>query len=728
MTQPSTRRMPIEQLLNALVEVVSGNHPDADVTLVRRGFDLLSESVQADGLTVDIRDSLETAQVLADLRVGPAATTAALVAPVFLEGITTTSAIGELLGEEVAGLLEGVHKLAMIRWDRIEDEAAETLRKMFMAMAQDVRVVLIVLAIRVQMMRSLHDPERSDDKGSDDQVERIARETLDVFAPLANRLGIWQIKWELEDAALRTLKPDSFAELTRLLADGRRRRDAFISEVLDALRAALDEGGISATVKGRSKHVFSIYKKMQRKQVSFDQIYDVSAVRVVTKRVQDCYAALGLVHAMWVPIPSEFDDYIAKPKGNGYQSLHTAVIGPGGRPVEVQIRTRDMHEFAEFGVAAHWAYKESRKAGDLSQNKFMLLRQLMDWEREAGTPHQFVESLKTDIFEDQVYVFTPNGDIVDLPLGATPLDFAYRIHTMVGHRCRGARINDQIVPLDYQLKTGDRVEVLTQKQPQPSRDWMNPDFAYLKTSSARQKIRHWYRQQGRDEAVAQGRELVQKELARLELTHATIEEVAEHLKYATVDDLYASIGYGDRSSQSIASGALHVERDKLPPEEPIIPPSVPPSRKKKSASGLRLDGVDDILGKRARCCNPVPGDAVVGFVTRGRGVIIHRRDCNNIVDSPEPERLVDIDWGPEDSERHTVDVEIRANDRPGLMGELSKLVSNVGVNITAARAEVSRGAAWLRLSLELRSAEQVANVLQRIDRHPAVLEVRRVAR
>jgi RelA/SpoT family (p)ppGpp synthetase len=720
----SSERMSVEQTLAALLAAVEKHHPDGDQALVRKGYELLKARVEEQDLPVDLWHALEIARVLADMRIDPAAVTAALVATLVVRFEQPVESLSETLGPEVIALLGGVEKLARIRWDRIEQEAAETLRKMFLAMAQDVRVVLIVLAIRVQLMRSLREGNHSDE-----EAERIARETLDVFAPLANRLGIWQLKWELEDWSLRVLKPDSFAELTRLLAENREKRNAFIEDVLAILRAKLDEEGIEASVKGRSKHIFSIYKKMQRKQVSFDQIYDVSAVRVVTGRVQDCYAVLGLVHATWVPIPSEFDDYIAKPKDNGYQSLHTAVIGPKGRPVEVQIRTHEMHELSEFGVAAHWAYKESRKSSDIAKDKFMLLRQLMDWESEEASPHQFVESLKTDVFEDQVYVFTPNGDIIDLPLGATPLDFAYRVHTMVGHRCRGARANDQIVPLDYKLKTGDRLEILTHKHPRPSRDWMNVDFGYLRTASARHKVRHWFRKQGRDTAVAEGRELMDKELSRLDLQHATPDEIAVHLKYANVEDMHAALGYGDRSSQSIASAALHVEREQLPPEEPEIPPSLPPSRKKKTASGLRLDGVDNILGKRARCCNPVPGDRVVGFVTRGRGIMIHRRDCGNIVGSSEPERLVDIDWGPEEGERHTVEVEIRANDRPGLMGDISKLVASIGVNITAARAEGNRnGSAWLRLSLECASAEQVANVLQRIDRHRDVLGVRRMAR
>jgi GTP pyrophosphokinase len=582
-------------------------------------------------------------------------------------------------------------------------------------------VVLIVLAERVLVMRSLRDG----DVTSDD-AKRIARETLEVFAPLANRLGIWQLKWELEDWSLRTLEPDVFLDLTRSLNERREERQAFINEVIDVIQEKLAEDGIEASVKGRPQHIYSIYKKMQRKELDFEQIYDVSAVRVVTKRIPDCYAVLGLVHSLWVPVPSEFDDYIAKPKNNGYQSLHTAVMGPGGRPIEVQIRTEEMHEFSEFGVAAHWAYKETKKGA--AHERFMVLRRLMDWERDLSDPHEFVESLKTDVFEDQVYVFTPNGDIVDLPLGATPLDFAYRIHTMVGHRYRGARVNDNIKPLDYQLKTGDRVDILTQKEPGPSRDWMNPAFGYLKTSSARQKVRQWFRKQGRDVAISQGRELVEKELSRLELRHATLEGIAELFKYPSVEDLYAHIGYGDRSVESVASAALQLERDNLPPEEPQLPPSVPPSRKKRAASGLSMDGVDDILGKRARCCNPVPGDPVMGFVTRGRGIMIHRRDCSNVTDTKEPERLVQIDWGPGEGERHNVDVEIRANDRRGLLRDLTNLVTNAGVNITSARAEGSKGEGWLRLSLEFSSAEQVVKVLQRIDRHRGVLEVRRVAR
>ncbi len=722
-TAPRARVSPEEAFERVLAELAS-HHPAADPAVVEQAFALVTRLHAEAADPIPLLYAVDTARVLAGLRLDPAAIAAALLARHFVHHALDTEAIAETLGAEVATLLDGVRRLATIRWDRIEEEAAETLRKMFLAMAQDVRVVMVVLAMRVQGMRSLRDGALPDPT----ERERYARETLEVFAPLANRLGIWQLKWELEDFALRELEPETFAEITRLLAERREEREEFIAEVVGVLKAKLAEEGVAASVKGRPKHIYSIYKKMQRKELDFEQLYDISAVRVITERLQDCYAVLGLVHATWVPIPSEFDDYVAKPKDNGYQSLHTAVIGPRGRPVEVQIRTQEMHQLSEFGVAAHWAYKE-QSSGRASHDKFMLLRQLMDWEREVSDPHQFVESLKTDIFEDQVYVFTPGGDVVDLPVGSTPLDFAYRIHTMVGHRCRGARVNDQIVTLDRKLKTGDRVEILTHKEPRPSRDWMNPNLGYLKTASARGKVRAWYRRQNRDEAVHDGRELCERELSRLELSHTTVDEIARALDYPQTEDLYAAVGYGDRSPQSVSSTALMLERARGNEAEPELPPSVPPPPPRQGASGLRVGGTDEVVGQRARCCNPVPGDDVVGFVTRGRGIAIHQRRCPNVVDTREPERLVEIDWGGDRGQRHAVDIEIRATDRSGLMGELTRLITSLGVNINSARAEGNRGgAAALRLSLDCRSAEQLAMILERIDRHPDVLGVRRVGR
>ncbi|MCZ7686181.1 MAG: bifunctional (p)ppGpp synthetase/guanosine-3',5'-bis(diphosphate) 3'-pyrophosphohydrolase [Sandaracinaceae bacterium] len=668
--------------IDAIASRLTEHYPDADTSVIRAAYDLLRRE---DGAIV--RAGVETAEVLARLRLDPPAIAAGLLARLATREAGGREPLRDGLDAEVATLLDGVQRLTAIRWDRLEEEAAESLRKMFVAMAQDVRVVVVVLAMRVQAIRALQE--------SGLQIEerrRFARETLEVFAPLANRLGIWQLKWELEDGAFRELEPAAYDEIARLLAERREEREAFIDEVVSALRAKLAEEGIRADVKGRPKHLYSIYKKMQRKDLELSQLYDVMAVRVITERVQDCYAALGLVHSLWVPIPSELDDYIAKPKDNGYQSLHTAVIGPRGRPFEVQIRTREMHRFAELGVAAHWAYKEQRSGKSVATDKFMLLRQLMDWERDVSDPHQFVQSLKTDLFEDQVYVFTPGGDVVDLPVGSTPLDFAYRVHSSIGHRCRGARVNDHIVPLDTPLQTGDRVEILTHKEPQPSRDWMNPSLGFLRTASARAKVRQWFRRQGRDEAIAQGRDMVERELARLDLKHATLADVAAALRYPGLEELYAAVGYGDRSTHSVASAALSIELEKAPPPPPPMEEPAP-APSKQVARGVRINRVDEVVGRRARCCNPVPGDDVVGFVTRGRGIAVHLRRCPHVSSTSEPERLVEIDWGSDGSEVHGVELEIRAHDRAGLMGELSKVVSAVGVNITSARAEGAAAAA-----------------------------------
>ncbi len=615
--------------------------------------------------------------------------------------------------------MEGESRLRSIRFDALERDDVEALRKLFLAMARDVRVVLLALARRIVAMRAI-------DATSSEQAQTLARETLDVFAPLANRLGIWQFKSELEDRAFQVLKPEMFSELQRLVAERSEQRQAFIDEVVTSLAAELSTAGIEASVKGRPKHIHSIYKKMQQKQVSFDQLYDVSAVRVITSKLADCYAVLGVVHSTWTPIKSEFDDYIALPKHNGYQSLHTAVVGPRGRPVEVQIRTREMHQFAEFGVAAHWAYKEQKGSQGLGRDRFMILRQLLDWEKEVLDPAQFAEQLKTDVFSDRVFVFTPSGDIIDLPKGATPVDFAYRVHTMVGHRCKGARVNDQIVPLDYQLQTGERIEILTHKSPRPSRDWMNPSLGYIFTLGARNKVKAWFREQGRAEAIAAGKDAVQKELQRLDLGHADLNVIAAEMKYPDLDELYAHVGFGDKRAQQVASIALSLEKRNAPkleaPELPPVPPRPKPPR------GVVFDGVDDVMGQRARCCNPLPGDDVVGFVTRGRGLIIHRRDCAQVTESKEPERVVDIEWATRADELHGVDIEVVAHTRPGLLADLFKLLTHLGAHVVSVNAETQSGELTrLNLRLECRSLRHMLEVIERIDHHRDVQEVRRVS-
>ncbi len=668
----------------------------------------------------DLLLGLRAAVSLAEMRLDPATLAATLL--VSVPELAPLTDLAEAFGAEVAALVEGAYRLRQVRWDRLEDERVETLRKMFLAMARDIRVVLIVLSLRREQMLRI-------DGVSAAEAKRLAEETLAVHAPLANRLGIWQFKWQLEDAAFRVLSPEAYAELTRALAETHERREAFITLAVTLLRAELGREQISAEVSGRPKHIYSIRRKMLQKQVSFDQIYDISAVRVICERVQDCYAVLGVVHSVWTPVPHEFDDYIAMPKGNGYQSLHTAVVGPEGRVVEVQIRTREMHRFAEFGVAAHWAYKEGRRMQAAGRDRFMLLRQLLDWEREVVDPHQLVDSLKTDIFEDQVFVFTPRGDVIDLTLGSTPVDFAYRIHTEVGHRCKGARVNDQIVPLDYQLRTGDRVEVLTHKLARPSRDWLNPALGYLKTAGALSKVRHWFREQGRPEAILAGREIVTRELARLDLSRVSLSEVAHELGHEDVEDLYAALGYGDRRPATITSAALSLEGRAKAVESPPLPAVAP--RHGPAPRGITLDNVDDILGQRARCCNPVPGEDVVGFVTRGRGLVIHRRTCLQLkgIQEQEPERLVEVQWGSLVQEKHNVEIEVTITDRTGVLGDLLKLVANQGAYIASVEAHSTRrGDTSLRLSLDCRDAAHVAQVLERLGHHSEVVALRRVGR
>jgi RelA/SpoT family (p)ppGpp synthetase len=722
-THPAPSRPGFDRGAIALLQATALKHfPEtgpsgvsADV-LIARAAARLESAPEREASDVDV--GVRAALALAEMKLDAATLAATLI-------VAVPSALGqpdtsEALGPEVATLVEGASRLGKVRWDRLEDERVETLRKMFLAMARDIRVVLIVLALRRECMLRA-------DRASPEEAQRLARETLAVHAPLANRLGIWQFKWQLEDASFRLLSPDAYAELARALAETHERREAFIALAVALLRENVAREQIPAEVSGRPKHVYSIQKKMQRKRVSFEQIHDISAVRVITERVQDCYAVLGVVHSMWTPVPHEFDDYIAMPKGNGYQSLHTAVVGPEGRVVEVQIRTREMHRMAELGVAAHWAYKEGRRLGAASprRDRFMLLRQLLDWEREVVDPHQLVDSLKTDIFEDQVFVFTPQGDVIDLTLGSTPVDFAYRIHTEVGHRCKGARVNDQLVPLDYQLRTGDRVEIITGKQARPSRDWLNPALGYLKTGAALSKVRHWFREQGRPEAIAAGRELVHKELARLDVS-VSLEQIAEELGYPDVEELYAAVGYGDRRPANVTTAALSLEGL----ERAAVPPPAAPPRPVAPPRGISLDQVDDIQGQRARCCNPVPGDDVVGFVTRGRGLMIHRRSCQQVraIQEHEPERLVEVRWGSLGHEKHSVAIEVTISDRNGVLGDLLKLVANQGAYIASVEAHSTRkGDTKLRLSLDCRDAAHVAQVLERLGHHPEVVALRRVA-
>jgi GTP pyrophosphokinase len=706
----------LQQRLDGLVERAQQDFKEGSLPVVTAA-DLL----RATDDDAAVQAGIDTAEVLLGLGLDPEALAAALVHELHREGLQDAETLAERLSPAVAGLSEGVLRLDEIRWSQIESEAAESLRKMFLSMASDLRVVLIALAARVHAVRRLKElPE--------DERQRRAAETMEVYAPLANRLGIWQLKWELEDLAFKFLQPDTFQEIKALLAQKRNARTEAIERVKRELTQKLAEAGINGKVTGRPKHMYSIYKKMTRKGISFEQVYDVAATRVIVDDVAACYAALGIVHGAWTPIDGEFDDYIAKPKENFYRSLHTAVIGPDGKPLEIQIRTQEMHDYNEFGVAAHWRYKESKKADRRFDEKINWLRQIMEWQKDVTDPHEVAQSLKTDIFADQVYVFTPGGDVIDLPSGATPVDFAYRIHTQVGHRCRGARVNGQMVTLDRPLQTGDRVEIITSKQGGPSRDWLNPHLGQVQTSGAKQKIRQYFRLQERDQSIAMGRDTVERELKRLGLDPKHLDVLSSlYPQYGGVEDVLAAIGFGDISSQSVGARLWELERERTKKDEPVLPPAEAEPAK-PSTTSVSMAGVEDVMSSPAGCCRPVPGDEVVGFITRGRGVVIHRRDCPNYLNHPEKERWMELSWGQKKGETYPVQLQIIALDRPGLLRDIAEVVALEGVNMTstAARGSDADENAIVDTTVQIRNSEQLGRVLAKLERLRNVLSARRI--
>ncbi len=675
-----------------------------------------------------VRHVLAVANILAELHLDTDTLIAAVLHDTVEDTDVTLDQIRDRFGNDVASLVDGVTKMALISSLRGAERAerehlqAENLRKMLLAMAEDVRVVLIKLADRLHNMRTLQalPPARQ---------QRIARETMDIFAPLANRLGIWQIKWELEDLAFRYLNPDAYKAIARQLAERRVERDAYIARFVDHLQQELDTVGIHAEVRGRAKHIYGIWKKMQRKRQAFHQIYDVRAVRIYVDTIPECYAALGVVHTQWQYLPGEFDDYIATPKENNYRSIHTAVVGPEGKVVEVQIRTWEMHRESEYGVAAHWRYKEGAQSDSDFDEKIAWLRQLLEWKDEVSGAGEFVDQFKSAVFADRVYVFTPQGRIIDLPAGATPIDFAYRIHTEVGHRCRGAKVNGRMVPLTHKLKTGDRVEILTVKKGGPSRDWLNPALGYLATSRARHQVQHWFRRQNHEQNVAAGRAIVERELRRLGLADVSYEKLAQQLGQRSVDDMLAQVGIGEIRPTRIVAAAQPLSS---PPPAPEAQPLVRRSRQQQGAGDIRVHGVGDLLTKFARCCKPVPGDPIVGYLTKNQGISIHRRDCHNVLHTvaKHPERLVEVDWGPEQTAGHySVDIELVAFDRQGLLRDVTTVLANEKLNITAVNTTTRRAThtTHMVITVEVPDLGVLSRVLARLGQLPNVTEARRRA-
>ncbi|HXI44887.1 MAG TPA: bifunctional (p)ppGpp synthetase/guanosine-3',5'-bis(diphosphate) 3'-pyrophosphohydrolase, partial [Candidatus Acidoferrales bacterium] len=712
--QPSIRKLTAD-----LLAAVRRHDPDIDVTTIQKAIDFAIEAHgdqrRASGEPY-VTHPLAAALILADLEIDPVAIQAALLHDVPEDTEYDLPDIEDRFGPEVAQLVDGVTKLSKFSTLSHEQQQAENIRKMFLAMADDIRVVLIKLADRLHNMRTLSALP------AEKQV-RIARQTLEIYAPLAERLGIWQVKWELEDLSFKVLEPGPFRELAKLLDTRRKSRESYIERAIEELKPRLEAAGIKADLQGRPKHIYSIWKKMQRKSAEFGEIYDVYAIRILVDDLRDCYAALGIVHALWRPIPGQFDDYIAVPKNNLYQSLHTAVIALDGKPLEIQIRTHGMHQVSEVGIAAHWRYKEESKADRDYDAKLAWLRQLMDWQRDVSDATEFVEGIKLDIFQDQVFVFTPKGDIKDLPAGATPLDFAYRIHTDVGHRTIGAKVNNRLVPLDYRLKNGDIVEIVTTKVGHgPSRDWMN----VVRTSHAREKIRQWFKRQERDENIVHGREALDRELRRLARTSTAavgadrLLEVAKQFNHESLDDFYAAVGYGAIGAQSVVMRLGVVDDAQLQ-----LPTTAPPPSPAK-AGGVRVKGVGDLLVRFARCCHPIPGDPIQGFITRGKGVTVHLRTCPTIINEREVSRLIEVEWDAAPTQTYPIAVRVEAYDRTGLLSEITQVVAEAKVNILAASVEVSPDhTALVRATLQVLSVSQLARVLSRIEQLKDVLSVSR---
>ena len=702
-----------------------------EMEVIRRACELAQEAhagqYRASGEPY-VQHALAVANILAELQLDHETIAAAILHDVVEDTPRTLDDIRQGFGPGIASLVEGVTKMKLIQAfqslperDKKERLQSENLRKMLLAMAEDIRVVLIKLADRTHNMRTLAAlPE--------DKQRRIARETLDIYAPLANRLGIWQIKWELEDLSLRYLNPPLYKRIARMLDERRIDRERYIQHFIRILQDELKKAGIKAEISGRPKHIYSIWRKMERKNLDYHQIYDVRGVRILVNSIRECYTALGVVHSLWQYIAGEFDDYIATPKENDYQSIHTAVIGPEGKTVEVQIRTHEMHQRNELGVAAHWRYKEGGGGDDDFNRKIAWLRQLLEWKDDIADAADFVDQFKSEVFQDRIYVFTPRGNVVDLPAGSTPLDFAYHIHTEVGHRCRGAKVNGRMVPLTYVLQNGEQVEILTVKNASPSRDWLNPHLGYLKTSRARSKVLTWFKHQDREKNVQEGRAILERELRRVGIAGVNYEKLADKLHYPGSEELFIAVAHSEIKASRYLKAAQEQTRPPAGGAEEILKLKQPSAR---SGDGVSIQGIGNLLTHMARCCKPVPGDDIRGYITQGRGITIHRSDCANILryTSQTPERIIKVDWGKDAQDTYPVDVQITAIDRHGLLRDITGVLANDKINLLAAHthSDHRRHVAQMELTLEIADIDELSRVLARINQLPNVMEAKRIS-
>lgn len=678
-----------------LIDTIHSYLPQADCEDVTKAYHAAEEAHKEQHRVSGepyILHPLAVAQILADMKIDTTTITAALLHDVVEDTACTLEDLRQEFGREVAFLVDGVTKLSRLNYRTKEDQQLNSMRKMFLAMAKDVRVVVIKLADRLHNMRTLR-YMRSD------KQKRIAQETLEIFAPLAHRLGIFNIKWELEDLSFRYLEPDKYYDLVDQMKQKRHVREEIVNEAIDVLRKALDDAHIHCEINGRPKHFYSIYKKMKKDNRDLSQVYDLFAIRVIVDDVKDCYGVLGIVHSLWKPLPYRFKDYIAMPKPNNYQSLHTTVIGTRGQPVEIQIRTWEMHHIAEYGVAAHWRYKEGNQTAnkDAFDEKMGWLRNLLEWQ-DTSNPQEFVNALKLDAFSDEVFVFSPRGDVIDLPQGAIPIDFAYRIHTDVGHRCVGAKINGKIVPLDYRLKNGDIVEIITSKTGKPSLDWLN----IVGSSESRSKIRNWFKKENREENIEKGLEALERECKRLNHDWKTLNvggrlgRVAKQMNAGSEDDLAAAVGYGGFAVNTVLIKLLELQKKDLQKQEEqntslvMLEKLKPRKPVKHSGTGILVKGEPGLLVRLAKCCSPVPGDPIIGFITRGRGVSVHRADCPNVTHGQsDVDRLIDVEWDYEGDERFEVNMEIVAYDRTGIMAEIMVALAEMKISILSINAKTS---------------------------------------
>jgi guanosine-3',5'-bis(diphosphate) 3'-pyrophosphohydrolase len=712
--------------IRAVIDKTQEYLPSETLALIEDAYEFASQALEkkgAESARVELEHALKTAVIVAELQLDEHCVAAALLHELPQKCDIGFSDLKKQFGPETSKLVEGLAKLEKVSLPAAEEvkakkgidlEAqAESLRRMLMALSEDIRVVFIKLADRLHHMRTLKMLPPS-------QRRAIAHETMEIYAPVAHRLGIWQLKWQLEDLAFSHLKPEKYREIVRFVAAGREDREKYIAQVTKILKQELEKAGISAEVKGRPKHICSINRKMEKyaaqgKELS--EIYDLLGFRILVDQVKDCYGTLGVIHSLWHPLPDKFDDYIANPRERVYQALHTTVMCMGKTPVEIQIRTYDMDRVAEYGIAAHWRYEQGVKEEAHFEEKIDLLRELLDWYKDLGGA-EFVDSVKGDFFSDRVLVYTPKGEIKELPAGSTPLDFAYRVHTDLGHRCIGAKVNGRMVSLTYELQNGDTVEILASKGDKgPSRDWLNPSLGYLKTSHAREKARQWFRKQEREENIQRGKELLERELKRLSISLSE-EELAELFKRESVEDFLAAIGYGDISTHQIAT--------KLAPqqEKTLAPPQITP-RQAKFTSAVQVMGMGDLLTHLAPCCNPMPGDDIIGYITRTKGVSVHRKDCPNIANIDEKERLIKVEWGRSDR-FYSVPVRIEAWDRVGLLRDVSAIVAEEKVNIASLNAaDHADQTTTILLTLETKGIEQLSRLLSKLEGVRGIISVTR---